>query len=445
MAAHGRHRGLTSGAARLAPALALALAVIAARVEPAQATIMKPPLPYRAKECAFVWDGGQFHVFYIRDNINAPFDSTERDFGHAVSYDLVHWSDLDPILPIRPSSWDNFHVWSPTIVHKDSLWYLFYAGVTYVPDAVNRRQSIGLATSPDLMSWTRLDQPILGCAEIPWAYCDSSSANGGDFRDPFVMEDPATPGSWLMYVCTRPDAARDEMVLGLSESSGDLTQWTDRMPMWNTDPFHSFSPLIESPAMIDHDGLWYLFYDTNSSHTINYETSTDPAADSTGWSNQRHLSSEITSEDTDAWFGPEFLRVGGHDYFCAVNSDNFGLEFREIVWGEPGHFQLIEPSTQGLDAPREGGAPDLTLRVRRAGRAWHFEIASREAAPARLDLIDVAGRRVASLLDGEVTAGITARDWNGTDAAGRRVGAGVFFARLASRDRVRIARLVVTH
>ena len=443
MAAHRRDRGLIPR--RAWRVCALALVVIAGGAPPLRATMMKPPLPYRAKECAFVWDGGQFHVFYIRDNLNAPFDSTERDFGHAVSYDLVHWVDLDPILPIRRTEWDNFHVWSPTIVHQDSLWYLIYAGVTYVPEAVNRRQSLGLATSPDLMTWTRVDPPILGCADIPWVYCDSTLADGGDFRDPFVMEDPASPGGWLMYVATRPDAVRDQMVLGLASSSGDLTQWTDRMPMWNTDAFHSFSALIESPAMIDHDGLWYLFYDTNSSHTINYETSTDPAADSTGWSNQRHLSSEITSEDTDAWFGPEFLRVGGHDYFCAVNSDKFGLEFREIVWGEPPHFQLIEPSTQGLAAPPGSSDSSLGLRVHRVGSIWRLEVTSREAAHVRLDVLDVTGRRVATLADRDVGAGTTAFDWSGADLGGRGVGAGMFFARLASNDRVRTARLVVTH
>ena len=433
---HPRSATLAAGAA-----IALAIAGIAA---PLQAAFMKPPYPYRAKEFALVFDGERFHVFYIRNSYNLPPDSTEIDYGHAVSYDLSNWTQLDPILPVRPGSWDNLHVWSPTIVKRDSTWFLFYAGVTHVPGVYERFQRIGLATSTDLMNWTRLDQPVLGCSQVPWVYCDSSDVFGGDFRDPVVLPDPAAPGGWLMYYATRPDAARDEMVLGVASSSGDLTQWTDRMPMWNTDPFHSFSPLIEAPAMFDHDGLWYLFYDTNSGHTINYETSTDPVADSSGWSNQRHLSSEILSEDTDPWFGPEFLRLPGHDFFGAVNSASDAIEFREIVWGEAPHFGLIDPSAAGL-AVGPGATADLELRLaaRPGPHRFRFEIITGTPRHARLDLLDLAGRRVARLADRDLAIGATVIEWDGRDQSGREVSAGVFFARLQCADRVRTARLAV--
>jgi flagellar hook assembly protein FlgD len=44
---------------------------------------------------------------------------------------------------------------------------------------------------------------------------------------------------------------------------------------------------------------------------------------------------------------------------------------------------------------------------------------------------DVSGRLVRRLVDGERGAGTEAAVWNGTDESGTRLGAGVYFVRLA--------------
>jgi dipeptidyl aminopeptidase/acylaminoacyl peptidase len=67
-------------------------------------------------------------------------------------------------------------------------------------------------------------------------------------------------------------------------------------------------------------------------------------------------------------------------------------------------------------------------------------------APGRADLVvfDVAGRRVRTLVSGELNAGVHAPVWDGRDDAGRRVAAGVYFVRLkadgfdATRKAVRL-------
>jgi len=433
-------------AGRRAPGLAagLALIALAALAAPLRAAYLQPAPPYRPKEFAFVFDGEQFHLFYMLHNIDLPDDSTERDIGHAISFDLYHWTDLDPILSIRPDSWDNLHLWSPTVVQDGDHWDLFYAGVTNVPGVTSFFQRIGLATSTDLFTWTRVDAPVLGCTQIPWTYCDSTFADGGDFRDPFVMADPSNPAGWIMIVATRADVARDRMLGGMAASPGDPTRWADRMPMWNTDAAHTFSPLFESPTMIDHDGLWYLFYTTNSGHPINYETSPDPLGDSTSWSNQRHISTEVT-ERTDDWFGPELLRVGPHDYFAAVNSEKFTIEIREIVWGVPPHFDLTEPSTEGLAVGPADAAGAIELRLAHAAPdgARRFEVRTRAPTHVRIDLLEIGGRRVAKLADRDVDAGIAEFEWSGEDESGRRAPPGIYLARLSSGLGTRALRFAV--
>ena len=51
-------------------------------------------------------------------------------------------------------------------------------------------------------------------------------------------------------------------------------------------------------------------------------------------------------------------------------------------------------------------------------------------SPVRLEVFNVLGQRVATLVDGQQGAGAYVARWDGTDAAGRAVGSGVYFYRL---------------
>ncbi|MBC8423560.1 hypothetical protein H8E07_05510 [bacterium] len=51
-----------------------------------------------------------------------------------------------------------------------------------------------------------------------------------------------------------------------------------------------------------------------------------------------------------------------------------------------------------------------------------------------LAVFDLAGRRVATLLDGRLPAGWHARAWHGRDEAGRPVASGTYVARLVTGD-----------
>ena len=70
-----------------------------------------------------------------------------------------------------------------------------------------------------------------------------------------------------------------------------------------------------------------------------------------------------------------------------------------------------------------------------------FELADDEAV--ELAIYDVAGRRVATLVDGTLPAGRHVRAWNGRDAAGRRQPAGVYFYRLRGSAGETVQRLTL--
>jgi flagellar hook assembly protein FlgD len=61
----------------------------------------------------------------------------------------------------------------------------------------------------------------------------------------------------------------------------------------------------------------------------------------------------------------------------------------------------------------------------------------------RLTVFDAQGRAVRELARGEWAAGEHAVAWDGSDRSGRRVGAGVYVARLSVAGDERVRRFVV--
>ena len=61
----------------------------------------------------------------------------------------------------------------------------------------------------------------------------------------------------------------------------------------------------------------------------------------------------------------------------------------------------------------------------------------------RLDVFNVLGQRLATLVDAERSAGAHTAQWDGTDAAGRAVGAGVYIYRLSSGGMRESRRMVL--
>jgi hypothetical protein len=417
---------------RIAPAIRVTLASLVALMiaaPHAHATWMFPAAPYRPKDCTLIRRGSTFHLFYTRGLTTVPFDSTWRDIGHAVSTDLVHWTDLAPVLPYRPGNWDNFQIWSPSVCQKDSVYYMFYTGVTEQLPVYDHHQRIGLATSTDLMNWTRLDQPVFECSQVPWAFC-SPAPGPGDFRDPFVMPDPETPGHWLLFYTTRPAASSGNFVIGYARSSGDLTQWVDGGPLWNTFITHTNSSVVETPDVIRHGSLWYLLYTTWLPHPIWFQTAASPVADSTGWAPQVSLFSEVPGLNTDAAFSPEHYTVDGHDLYLMPDSDGNAIEILEYLWGAPPNFVLVEPyTTQGLAVAADtAGAVRFALHA--VGTTAPIRLVLDLPAPDRVRvwISDATGRRIVSLLDGAEPSGRRTLMWDGRTARGDAAPSGIYFA-----------------
>src|SRR5262249_547040 len=135
-----------------------------------------PAPSYRAKDFTLVRTGSIYHLFYTRLQRYVPRHAglgpaevlNETCFGHAVSRDLENWSEFDTVLAVDAQSYERHHVWAPSIVYNNGLWWMFYTGVTDVVQTgttsswIPYTQVICAAWTPDprLIHWTRLPTPV---------------------------------------------------------------------------------------------------------------------------------------------------------------------------------------------------------------------------------------------------------------------------------------------
>jgi len=314
-----------------------ALTLVGLASGPAFASWMVPPPPYTAKDFSIVKRNGVYHLFYIRNNPNLPFAETQKDLGHATSKDLYFWAHHPPVLPVRPGTFDNSHVWAPSIVERDGVYYMFYTGVRDSFGFNSLDQRTGLATSTDLFTWNRTDLPIFDCGSVPWALCDSAAAS--PFRDPMVVADSASGGWWMLYTGSRASDPAG-MVVGLASSTGDLASWQDQGYLGITDRSVTFSDVAESPHMFEHAGKWYLFFTTNSGQPISFATAPHPLAPTGAWTYRGRLATML-GYSTSGWFASEYFRDGLVEYFLFVNGDR--VEVNKLTWTPNDRFMLTQP------------------------------------------------------------------------------------------------------
>lgn len=177
-------------------------------------------------------DGKPWHLFYLRApaSIGDPEDRHwQAEVGHADSGDLHGWRDLDIALtPATGPAWDDKAIWTGSIIDHNDTYYWFYTALTHADHA----QRIGLATSADLLNWTRHPANPLLEADPRWYETASTSADGHvAFRDPWVIPDPGGDG-WLMYITARSNEGPMDGrgVIGLARSR-DLITWTLDAPV----------------------------------------------------------------------------------------------------------------------------------------------------------------------------------------------------------------------
>jgi hypothetical protein len=101
------------------------------------------------------------------------------------------------------------------------------------------------------------------------------------------------------------------------------------------------------------------------------------------------------------------------------------------------------PGNVGTPTGNDAAGMRLNLAPNPVRSAGRVSFTLEGPAAAVLALFDVSGRRLATLIDGELAAGPHALPWTGFDDAGRRVGAGGYFLMLEAAGKRRVTRVAV--
>ncbi len=109
---------------------------------------------------------------------------------------------------------------------------------------------VGHATSPDLVTWTKVAADPTLAAAAPYALLGNAHDGAEHFRDPWVFQ---LEGQWHMTV-----TASDESGLGTiaHATSTDLMSWELQGPLVTDSQFRQ----IEVTEMAQIDNQWYLFF-----------------------------------------------------------------------------------------------------------------------------------------------------------------------------------------
>ena len=184
----------------------------------------------------------EYHVFYLNGGIkNTPWE-------HIVSTDLVHWRQLPTALVASgpPDGPDGANQFTGSVTEKDGTFHIFYCGH-------NPTNSLGTeftlhATSPDLITWTKQWQDIIGPDGVIYKNHEQRGKSPSvAWRDAYVFWNEDEQQHW-MVMCS--DTLKGEGKTGLLTSK-DLKTWKYEPPL--------IAPGVrECPDLFKIGNRWYL-------------------------------------------------------------------------------------------------------------------------------------------------------------------------------------------
>jgi beta-fructofuranosidase len=184
----------------------------------------------------YVFDGERHHAFYLsapRSLEDPELRHRSPTIGHAVSNDLVDWEVVqDALSPSLEPAFDSWTTWTGSVVKgDDGLWWMYYTGTSRQDGG--DIQKIGAATSPDLMSWTKVSSEALVSADPEhYELLDYNKWHDQAWRDPWVFKH--SDGKWHMFITARMNNdsldTRDRGTLGHAISE-DMTKWQVQPPL----------------------------------------------------------------------------------------------------------------------------------------------------------------------------------------------------------------------
>jgi hypothetical protein len=279
-------------------------------------------------------------------------------------------------------------------------------------------------------------------------------------RDPYVIEYPAHSGHYVMYfvsVDSLNASSTEAMAVGAATST-DLIHWSALpKPFAGTElrTFQGPTLIVESPHIFRRHGQWWMPY-TAGSDQVFFQTSASASPTDTvaaNWTSPVWLRgvSQGRPAELQYWHASEHLGEGSTEWLAAFDDNSISIDIKGMFATDSIGVDSVllycppMPPVAGVD-DSHGSPAQLQLIVLAhplgaSGVGIRAEMPWREVA--HLAVYDLAGRRLRTLLDGELPVGATDVRWDGTADAGNRVASGVYFVRLSCARGARVSRVVM--
>jgi hypothetical protein len=146
----------------------------------------------------------------------------------------------------------------------------------------------------------------------------------------------------------------------------------------------------------------------------------------------------------DLWLENCIVAPGVATTFTPVAGDEFSPHIRQDTW--PG----LCPVLLCMAADEEGLSPNnpatqlgVELHPNPFNSGTVLEITTSAAGPLHINIFDILGRRVRTLVEDQFAAGTHEFAWDGRDDSGRPAASGVYFARTLTPSRLTTTKLVL--
>lgn len=243
---------------------------------------------------------GVYHLFFQTED-----HGSGSYIEHYISADLRGLRYVGVALRPDPNGWDSHSLWAPRIIESGETYFLFYTGTDGPAGNPATKQRTGLATSADLMTWTRIpgnkcpgttgNGCVYECDECWTTWGGPSGSYNQQCRDPFVIRDSINR-RWVMFVTAKSLNQYGVVTVAYSTNLRDWTGagFVDATRRSETGVGgQTTGGQAENPFVMSHNGVHYLLFtdwqDPEDSVSVirprtivQYATSSTLTADSSG-------------------------------------------------------------------------------------------------------------------------------------------------------------------
>jgi sucrose-6-phosphate hydrolase SacC (GH32 family) len=319
-------------------------------------------------------DTGLHHLFFQNEDHG---DGTRIE--HYVSSDFRRLTYVGTALFNNPNGWDSRGLWAPYVIREGDTYFMFYTGTDGPGNNPMTKQRLGLATSTDLVTWTRYrgnhcpetsgDGCVYECRESWTTWNAAPGSYNQQCRDGFVIHDVAND-RWVLFATAK--SVHGSGVVTVAYST-DLTTWTGAgyidatRLLRNGTGTQTKGGQAENPFVIERDGTFGLLFtdwrdpedrcNAKDPRTlVQYATSSNLTADGSGSSNWTYRGST-----PDPGVNAIEVQVVDGEWIMSqsISNPNSGddelhhreLRLKRMIWGADFRF-TTEDWSPGARQPR---------------------------------------------------------------------------------------------